>query len=249
MTAPFFETMPRIIGHRGAKGLAPENTLASFKVAANAGAKSIEIDVTVTRDNNAIIHHDSNVTRCTNGQGPILLKSLEQVRALDAGSWFSAQYTGEKIPTLSEALLSVKQLGMSLNLEVKPTKGWQVPTAELVGRQLQKELQEDFPILLSSFSIEALATIGKIVPNVPLGYLTEAIPPDWEKRMQDAGAASFHCQGEFVTKDIVLAVQKAGFKFLVYTVNDPEYAKQLLNWNVDAIITDYPDILLPLCEG
>ncbi|MEH6403406.1 MAG: glycerophosphodiester phosphodiesterase family protein [Sneathiella sp.] len=248
MTVPFFETMPKIIGHRGARGLAPENTLSSFKAAANAGTKSIEIDVMVTQDNNTVIHHDMDVRRCTNGKGPVLMKSLEQVRALDAGSWFSQHYTGEKIPTLSEALLSMKQLDMSLNLEIKPTDGWQIPTAEIVGRQLQIELQENFPILLSSFNIEALNAVGKFVPNVPLGYLTEAVPPDWEKRLNEVGAASFHCQGEFVTEDIVKAVQQAGFKFLVYTVNDPEYAKQLLSWNVDAIITDYPDRLLPLSQ-
>jgi len=248
MTAPFFETMPKIIGHRGARGLAPENTLASFKAAADAGAKSVEIDVTVTRDEKTVIHHDMDVARCTDGDGPILLKSLEEVRNLDAGSWYSEQHTGEKIPTLSEALLSMKQLGMSLNLEIKPTDGWQIPTAEIVGRQLHQELQEDFPILLSSFNIEALVTVGKFVPSAPLGYLTEAIPPDWEKRMHESGAASFHCQGHFVTKDIVNAIQKAGYKFVVYTVNDLEYAKQLLSWNVDAIITDYPDKLLPLCD-
>lgn len=248
MTAPFFQTMPKIIGHRGARGLAPENTLASFKAAADAGAKSIEIDVSVTRDNQTVIHHDMDVRRCTNGTGPVLTQTLAELKALDAGSWFSDLYVAEKIPTLSEALLSVKQLGLSLNLEIKPCDGWQVPTAEIVGKQLQIELKEDFPILLSSFNIEALVTVGQFLPKVPLGYLTEAIPPDWEKRLRQAGAASFHCQGEFVTKDIVSAVQAAGFKFLVYTVNDVDYARQLLDWNVDAIITDYPDRLLPLVQ-
>ncbi len=246
MTSAFFETMPRIIGHRGAKGLAPENTLSSFRKAAEVGAKSIEIDVTVTRDNGTVIHHDTNLDRCSNGAGPVLLQDLADIEKLDAGSWFGDDWRGEKIPTLTEALKATEALGMSLNLEVKPVEGWQVPTAEIVGRQLQKELSRDLPLLISSFSEEALTITGQYVPDIPLGYLTDAIPPDWEKRLTDTGSASLHCYYPFVTEEAVKAVQTAGFKFLAYTVNDLEIAERFLSWGVDAIITDYPDKLLPL---
>ncbi|MEP3246541.1 MAG: glycerophosphoryl diester phosphodiesterase [Sneathiella sp.] len=246
MTSAFFETMPRIIGHRGAKGLAPENTLSSFRKAAEVGAKSIEIDVTVTQDNGTVIHHDTNLDRCSNGSGPVLLQDLADIEKLDAGSWFGDDWCGEKIPTLTEALQATKALGMSLNLEVKPVEGWQVPTAEIVGRQLQEELSRDLPLLISSFNEEALTITGQYVPDIPLGYLTDAIPPDWEKRLTDTGSASLHCYYPFVTEEAVKAVQAAGFKFLAYTVNDLEIAERFLNWGVDAIITDYPDKLLPL---
>lgn len=246
MIATFFEKMPRVIGHRGAKGLAPENTLASFDAAANAGASSIEVDVTVTKDNHAVIHHDMDLKRCTDGEGPLLLQTLDEIRRLDAGIKFSSEFTGQKIPTLQETLDWVSSHQMSLNLEVKPCDGWQIPTADIVGKELRGTVDPGFPILLSSFNIEALIATGKWVPHFPKGYLTDAIPPDWEKRLHDCGAASLHCQQEFATPDIIAAVQAAGFKFLVYTVNDVGRAKQLLDWNVDAIITDFPDQILPL---
>lgn len=246
MRATFFETMPRIIGHRGASGLAPENTIASFEKAADIGTKSIEIDVMVTADNHCVICHDMNVRRCTDGEGPVLLKTLEQIKALDAGSWFKSEFTGEKIPTLTETIEFIHGRDMSINLEIKPTDGWQVPTARIVGQELKEKLPSDLPILLSSFNIEALMTIGDIVPHLPRGYLADTIPDEWEARLSAARADSLHCNKDFVTKEAVKAVKSAGYRFLVYTVNDPEQAKQLLSWGVDAIITDYPDRMLPL---
>ena len=241
MTVKFLETMPKIIGHRGACGLAPENTLASFDAAAKSGAKSVEIDVMTTKDEQCVICHDTNLKRCTDGEGQVLLKTLEEIQALDAGSWFDASYSDQKIPTLSQALNNIRGNGMSVNLEIKPTDGWQVPTAQIVGKELGKTLPDDLPVLLSSFNIEALTTIGELLPDLPRGYLSDAIPHNWEVRLAEARASSLHCYKDYVTEDVVKAVQDAGYKFLVFTVNDPEHARQLLSWNVDAIITDFPD--------
>ncbi|MCF8466887.1 MAG: glycerophosphoryl diester phosphodiesterase [Sneathiella sp.] len=241
---PVFDILPKIVGHRGACGHAPENTLASLKKSAELGAGFVEIDVTLTRDNIAVIQHDTDVKRCSNGSGPILLKTLAEVKSLDAGSWFSPDFTGERIPTLKEATGTLARLKLGLNLEIKPTKGWEVPTAEQVGRELLDYWPGDLPLLLSSFNIEALVTVGEMLPGVPRGYLTEAIPPDWERRLAEAGCASLHCEKYFVTEDKVAAIRKAGYRILVYTVNDPEMAKRFLDWGVDAIITDFPDRML-----
>ena len=246
MRATFFETMPRIIGHRGASGLAPENTVSSFVKAADIGTKSIEIDVMVTADDHCVIYHDKNVRRCTNGTGPVLLKTLDEIKALDAGAWFSEEFAGQQIPTLQETITLLQELDMTLNLELKPADGWQVPTAELVGQELKENLSSNLPVLLSSFDIEALVTVGEIMPHLPRGYLTDAIPHEWERRLAEARADSLHCDADFVTEDAVKAVKDAGYRFLAYTVNDPERAKQLLDWNVDAIITDFPDRMLSL---
>jgi glycerophosphoryl diester phosphodiesterase len=244
-----FERMPKVIGHRGACGHAPENTLASLRRAAALGTSFIEIDVTLTRDNAAIIQHDSDVRRCTNGQGPVLLKSLEEVRALDAGSWFAPEFKGERIPTLAEAIKTVQELGLGLNLEIKPTVGWQIPTAAHVAAELKDHWPEDIPLLISSFGVECLIEVRKTLPDVPLGYLTDAIPPDWDKRMAEYDCASLHCERHYVTKEHITAIRDAGYRVLVYTVNDPEEAKKLLDWGADAIITDFPDLMLPLIEA
>ncbi|USG63011.1 glycerophosphoryl diester phosphodiesterase [Sneathiella marina] len=237
------DQLPQIMGHRGACGHAPENTLSSIEMAATLGSKFIEIDVCVTKDNIAVIHHDTDVDRCTNGHGPVLLKTLEEIKLLDASIQFSPHFTGEKIPTLKEAILTIQKLGLGLNLELKPCKGWQIPTTERVAAELQEYLPENVPLLVSSFNIEALKKLGSLMPDVPLGYLTEAIPPDWERRLVEAGCASLHCEKDFVTKENVTAVKAAGYKFLVYTVNDPEMANRFLDWGVDSVITDFPDRL------
>lgn len=244
MSQSVLDHLPRVIGHRGACGHAPENTLASIRKAAELGTTFIEIDVTLTADNIAVIQHDSDVDRCTNGSGPILLKTLAEIKKLDAGSWFTPEFAGERIPTLKEATIAICELSLGLNLEIKPTNGWQIPTAEQVGRELLDYWPADVPLLLSSFNIEALTAIGSLLPEVPRGYLSVAIPPDWEKRLKEAGCASLHCEKEYVTKEKVAAVRSAGYRFLVYTVNDVDSAQQFLDWGIDAVITDFPDRLL-----
>ena len=243
MPANYLDVMPKIIGHRGACGHAPENTLASLKKAAELGLTSVEIDVMLTSDDACVICHDHDVRRCTNGSGKVRLKNLSELQQLDAGSKFDPEFSNQKIPTMAEAFTCLNELGMSVNLEIKPLGGWQVPTALQVGAELKKNSQSLPPLLISSFNIEALQTIKPIVPNIPLGYLTDTIPHNWQQRLADVGASSLHVDKDFVTADAVKAVQAAGYKFLVYTVNDPEHAKQLLAWNVDGIITDFPDRL------
>ncbi|MEX1036463.1 MAG: glycerophosphoryl diester phosphodiesterase [Sneathiella sp.] len=237
----FFRRMPKIIGHRGACGLAPENTLASLRKAAEVGTTFVEIDVTVTRDSIAIIQHDNDVRRCSNGSGPILLKTLDEVRKLDAGSWFSEAFKGEKIPTLREATECLVELGLGLNLEIKPCTGWQIPTTEQVARELLEYWPAELPLLISSFNVDALYEVGRLIPDIPRGYLTSTIPPDWERRLFESGCASLHCEQYYVTEDHVKAIRAAGYRLLVYTVNDPVEAEKFLEWGVDAVITDFPD--------
>lgn len=241
MAHSVFDQMPKVMGHRGACGWAPENTLASIRKAAELGTRFIEIDVCLSRDNVPVIHHDMDVRRCTDGNGPILLKSLKELKALDAGRWFANEFEGERIPTLKEALALISELGLGLNLEIKPTSGWQLPTAREVTRELMADMPKDMPLLISSFSSETLQSTGTDMPEVARGFLTEAVPPDWQRRLEEAECASLHCQKEFVTAENVAAVKAAGYRYLVYTVNDVAMAQQFLDWGVDSIITDFPD--------
>ncbi len=236
-----FRKLPKIVGHRGASGLAPENTLASIRKAAETGAAFVEIDVTVTKDDVAVIQHDSDVRRCTDGSGPILLKTLEEVKKLDAGRWFAPEFAGERIPTLKEATDTLRSLDLGLNLEIKPTVGWQIPTAQQVAKELLADWPAELPLLISSFAVECLIEVHRHIPELPLGYLTSAVPPDWQTRMADYGCASLHCERHYLTAADARAIKDAGYYLLVYTVNDPEEARKLLDWGADAIITDFPD--------
>jgi len=246
MPSSYFENMPRIVGHRGACGHAPENTLASFKAAADLGCKSIEIDGMTTKDNQVVVCHDTSVNRCTNGTGAVLLKTLAELEALDAGSKFDPKFAGEKIPTLEETLEYVHSLGMSINLEIKPTSGWQVETTTRIIEVLKESQPADLPLMFSSFNVEALEVAQRLAPEIERGYLCEVPPSDWERRLKAVGAASLHCHHSFATEQIIKDVQSAGYRILVYTVNDADIGKRLLDWNIDGIITDFPDRLFDL---
>ncbi|HEX9075950.1 MAG TPA: glycerophosphodiester phosphodiesterase family protein, partial [Anaerolineae bacterium] len=110
-----------IIAHRGASNWAPENTLAAFQRACALGADGIELDVTLTRDGVPVVIHDDTVDRTTNGKGAVAQMTLEEIRSLDAGSWYSAEFRGEKIPTLAGVLQAVGQCGL-VDIELKGTK-------------------------------------------------------------------------------------------------------------------------------
>ena len=109
-----------MIGHRGAAGAAPENTLASIKKARELGATWIEFDVKLTKDSHAILFHDDRLERTTDGQGAVAATTLPEMRRLDAGSWFDAAFRGEPVPTFEQALALCAELGLGVNVEIKP---------------------------------------------------------------------------------------------------------------------------------
>lgn len=238
--------MPKVIGHRGACGSAPENTLASIARAAELGAEAIEFDVTITSDGHAIVMHDVNVDRCSDGSGPVVLKSLDEVSQLDAGAWFAQKFRGERIPLLRDALAFVAEKDMALNLEIKPTLGWEEPTARAVAATLLDVWPSNVRVLVSSMSTLALDTFYTLMPDVPLGLITYAVPENWRERLERHRCLSLHCYHAFVTKELVDAVHASGHRIHVYTVNDGERAKSLYAMGVDAIFTDHPDHLLAL---
>lgn len=233
--------MPKIIGHRGASGCAPENTLVSIARAVELGAQAVEFDATISQDGTAIVMHDYNVDRCSNGSGPVVLKTLDEVQALDAGSWFDESFSGERIPTLHDALGLVVEKGLRLNLELKPTLGWEEPTARAAAQALRGTWPQDRPILVSSMSPQALDAFRAQMPGVALGLITYAIPENWHQRMKQHHCVALHCHHDFVTYDLVQEVHATGARLHVYTVNDEAKAKVLFAMGVDAVFTDYPD--------
>ena len=248
MTDKPFGYLPKIIGHRGACGGAPENTLASIAHAAEVGAPAVEFDATVNRDGVAVVMHDFNVDRCSDGEGPVVLKSVEEVAKLDAGSWFDPIFTGEHIPTLRQAIDRVLSTDMTLNLEIKPTLGWEEPTARAVAQTLRDAWPEDRPLLISSMSTLALDTFHELMPGVALGLIVYAIPENWHQRLQQHHCVSLHCYQDFVTFDLAQEVHAAGARLHVYTVNDAAKAKALFAMGVDAVFTDHPERLLAITD-
>lgn len=241
--------MPKVIGHRGACGSAPENTLASITRAAELGARAVEFDATLSRDGHALVMHDFNVDRCSDGHGPVVLKTLDEVSKLDAGAWFAPQFKGERIPLLSDALALVAEKGMALNLEIKPTLGWEEPTAHAVAATLKTAWPTNARLLVSSMSTLALDLFHDLMPDVTLGLITYAVPERWLQRLERHHCNALHCYHAFVTRELVDEVHVSGHRLHVYTVNDIDQAKSLYDLGVDALFTDVPERLLPLVEG
>ena len=146
----------RIIGHRGAAAVAPENTLASFRAAAALGVRWVEMDVSVLADGAPVIFHDEELERCSNGRGRLTEVDFAYVQQLDAGCWFAPQFSGERIPTLSEALQEIQRLGMGLNLEIKHDGPGLERLVASVLTTLAHEWRDSDKLLLSSFNHQAL---------------------------------------------------------------------------------------------
>lgn len=237
-----YSQIPPVIAHRGASQLAPENTGAAIQMAAQMGASWCEVDVTISADGVAVIHHDADLARCSNGTGLVIQKTLAQLRELDMGSWFSKQFAGEKILTLTELLALANKLHLGLNLEIKPTLGREAQTLAAMVSAFQ-HVPPKHPILLSSFNPYALHEAKRQLPQYPRALNTEAIPNDWQARLHEVDAIGLHFQLEFFAAKEVKALREAGFFCMVFTVNQPEIAQRLLLSGVSAVFSDHPQLL------
>ncbi|HEX2113724.1 MAG TPA: glycerophosphodiester phosphodiesterase [Alphaproteobacteria bacterium] len=233
--------IPQIIGHRGAKVNAPENTLVSIKKAHEEGATWVEFDVKLTSDGVPILIHDATLERTTNGQGEVCNRSLEDIRRLDAGRWFGPAFAGERVPTLAEALDFMAARGMGFNLEVKPCPGRARETAEVAARMVEERWPADCPApIFSSFSLDSLDAVRKTAPDVALGYLVEKLPVDWRENAQTLGCAAIHPNHRYLSREQVREIKSAGYALLAWTVNETGRGRDLLAWGADSLITDCP---------
>lgn len=242
------ESLPRVIGHRGASGYAPENTLGSIRKAAELGARWVEVDVCVTEDDVPVLLHDDQLSRTTSGSGFVLKSSLSSVKSLDAGSWFGLDYSEESIPTLEEALKLCLSLDLGVNLEIKPSQGWEAPTVDILVDYLQS-YSNALPILLSSFNFECLTLLSQKIPQIPRGYITDVIPQNWQQKLELAECKSLHFNAAFIDQPRIDAMRSQGYKVLCFTVNDAREAQNLFAAGIDAVFTDYPDRILSILSS
>lgn len=236
--------MGYVIGHRGAAGYAPENTLASFDKAYQLGCRCIEFDVMLSIDEEAFIIHDDQLTRTTNGKGDVGRVSAAYIRGLDAGSWFSKEFKGEKIPTLKEAIDWLILKGMNANIEIKPYH----QTAEKTTRVVIKHIEEQWPQhlappLISSFDLSVLELSHALAPSIPRGLLLHRWRQDWRQLAAKMCCYSVHLNSRIATKARIDLIKAEGYQIYVYTVNKRHKAALLFELGVDAVFTDFPDLL------
>lgn len=232
------------MGHRGAAGYAPENTLEGIREAAHRGVRSVEVDAKLTSDGVVILMHDDTLDRTTTGRGAVAGTTHAEIAALDGGAWFGANWRGIGVPTLADALALVADLDMQVNIEIKPCPGREAETA----RSVVDEIQRCWPgtrawPLLSSFSAISLSVARDAGRDLPRGLLIWEYAGQWASMAEDLGCVSIHCAEQYLNRAWATEIRKAGYGLAAYTVNDPARGAELAAWGVQCLISDRPDVI------
>ncbi|MCR4392428.1 MAG: glycerophosphodiester phosphodiesterase [Candidatus Acetothermia bacterium] len=266
-----------VIAHRGARSVAPENTLAAAKAAWELGADAWEFDVQMTKDGELVLVHDDTLARTTNAREVFPDRSpwgvgdftLEEIRCLDAGSWFVAQdpfgtiasgevpqdqaeaYRGERIPTLREALLLTGELGLLANVELKGTRSFVLSPRDrdVVERTvaLIRELGMGGRVIVSSFDHEMIRHLKRIAPEIAGALLVSSMLYDPVAYLREVGADALNPRATAYDPARARALRQAGFGVYVWTVNEPtELSRFAREPDVSGIITDWPQRLLAI---
>ncbi len=232
--------MAQIIGHRGARGLEPENTMRSFRKALELGVDYIECDVHMTKDGRIVLMHDHTVDRTTNSSGRVNNFTFDEIRSLDAGK-------GERIPTLQELLDLVrtpfaqaffKGLRVKLHIELKDEAATE-PTVRLVEKNgMEGE------VFLTSGNTETLRQVRRLNPSISTEHIFGEPPDDAIERALSVGAKRVSCHISHLTGEFVRKAHENGIQVIAWTPNTVEEAKKAIECSVDLICTDRPDIVV-----
>lgn len=237
---------PRWIAHRGAGKLAPENTLAAFRLGASHGYRMFECDVKLSQDGVPFLMHDADLRRTTDGFGIGGDRTWQELSQLDAGSWHSRRYAGESLPCLENIARFCQNNGHLLNIEIKPTPGTARHTGEVVAQHAAR-LWANIPVapLMTSFDIAALEGALALAPALPRGLLLDKPRADWLDVARQLDCVAVVCHYSLWDTDTVAAAHDAGLRCLSYTVNDEWIAHRLNALDTDGIITDRVDLFSP----
>lgn len=236
---------PWIIAHRGFKEKYPENTLAAFQAAMDTGAPMIELDVTLSRDRKLLVIHDATLDRTTNGHGSVHDHTLEELKQLDAGSWFHADFAGERLPELGEVLDLVKGRVVT-NIEIKSNAYESHHPPDAIEKQVvalikQKKLQDS--ALISSFDIDILAQIASLEDPPAIALISKS-PADSRtvELCTRLNMFSWHPDHRVVKQNQVQKMHAAGIKVFPYNVDTFEDFAEMRKMKVDGVITDDPHL-------
>ena len=237
---------PLVIAHRGASARAPENTLIAYREAIALGARVAETDVHLSADGHVIVMHDRTVDRTTSGTGAVAELTLPQLRELEAGSWKGPQFAGEPVPTLGE-LLELAKGRLVLCVEVKAGQGIE----ERIVALLREREQLD-GVVVFSFDAAAVTRFEELEPRIPTVWLArrprdaggQPLPygSDVIDAAEAAGADALGMDHRQVEPLVVREAQARGLPVFVWTVNEPEAIRAMVEAGVDAVISDVPDV-------
>lgn len=237
---------PLIMGHRGAMGHAPENTLASFKLAHEMGVEAVELDVHLSADGVLVVHHDETLDRTTSGSGEIAAMTLEQLRQLDAGSKFSMDYAGERIPTLEEVLTWARGVELPVVIEFKRNPNVRAIVEAAIG--LVERMQAGSDVAFISFDHFVPAGLKQARPQWTTGVLYVGRPVDAVRLAADAGADGLLPNFYFVEREDVERAHAAGKWVGCWAPNTERELGYAIAQGVDMIGTNFPDRLQALLK-
>ena len=237
---------PTWIAHRGAGKLAPENTLAAFKLGAGYGYRMFECDVKLSLDDVLFLLHDATLERTTNGKGDARAQPWQALSQLDAGTWHSSAYAGEPLASFETMARYCLDHGYFLNIEIKPTPGLETLTGTALAHAAVRLWKDAaVPPLLTSFAVDCLQAAKLAAPQLPRGLLLDELTPGWLETALALGCVAVVCRYALWDEASVAQAQKAGLKTLSFTVNDAASVKKLLALGTDGIITDRVDLFSP----
>lgn len=236
---------PLLIGHRGYPAKYPENTLASFQAALDAGCDMIELDVTLTSDRRVAVIHDDTLDRTTTGRGPVKGATLAEIKGLDAGGWFDPRFAGERVPELCEVLDLVDGRCL-LNIEIKAgafEEGFPPDAIERQVTGLVRERDAAGWVLVGSFERRVIGRIAAM-GEAPAVSLISQYPADTETVgfLKRIGASSWNPLFKTLTRAQVAMIHSAGLKVYAWTINTPREAEKTLALGADGIICNDPAV-------
>ncbi len=231
--------------HRGASAIAPENTIAAFRAAAESGARWVELDVALSADGTLMVIHDDTVDRTSSGEGSLGKLSASEIGTLDAGSWFNPRFAGERIPTLAKTIAALGEFGLSANVEIK-----QHPHHRSLD-QLVRAVQADIgrraagtEIMISSFDPDALKAMHALEPDLEMAMLWVHPPEDWAEQLAAIPASTIHMHFKALSIGLLEEAARRGIKVRAWTCNDPVQLVSFWGAGLAGVITDDPKLFL-----
>lgn len=234
--------MTKIYAHRGASQLAPENTMSAFKFAYKLGAEGIETDVHLTKDHIPVLIHDEHVKRTTDATGYIKDYTFNQLKQLDAGSWFSNEFLGEQIISLEEFLNWIKQKSLSINIELKNNK-IDYKNIESIVYEMLSHYQLLERTVLSTFNADSIKRMKRF-KHIEVALLTSRRNRNLVKHAKDLGANALHIKYRLLKSQLVELAHKENMAVRVYTINKLAHMKRCFAQGCAGIFTDIPNIAL-----
>ncbi len=237
----------QVIAHRGASAISPENTIISFKRAIEIGTDAIETDVQMTKDGHLILIHDEQLERTTNGTGAVKDYTLEEIKQLDAGTWFSSIYGGESIPTLDEFFRLIYPTSLWVNIEIKDGFILYPGIEEALVEKIREYHMEE-RVIISSFNHYSIVKVKSIAPELETAVLyLEGLYEPWKYGKQLV-AIALHPDKNLVFPELVQGAHQEGMKVFPFTIDEREQMRSLIGMGVDGIMTNKPDQLILLLK-